>query len=127
MSSVLQRTSRHHHRKEADGENIVCPQRAAPAFPLLVALNPASEVIEDAPSRGVPLLIKGKQFNLSQRGLKETSGFWYISRLPKRQESRTERYDTILQEWNSCVPAVHEVLWDTRRGLDHDGFVGGKD
>lgn len=85
MSSVLQRTSRDHNRNEADDGNLSSlPSGAPAALPLLVAPSSASTMVEDAPSRGVPLLTKGKQFHLAQRGLKETSGFWYISKLPKR-------------------------------------------
>lgn len=86
MSSILQRTSRSQNRNKADGGNLSSLQQAAPAAcPLLVAVSSTSTIVDDAPSRGVPLLTRGKQFHLTQRGLKETSGFWYISKQPKRQ------------------------------------------
>lgn len=78
MSSVLQRSSRNRsklaHMKDGSG-------LSPPSSPLEIA---PSTMLEEAPSHGIPLLKKGKQFHLARRGLQETSGFWYISKQPKR-------------------------------------------
>ena len=83
MSSILQQTSR---KKSGDGL-VDSPTQRAPAatFPMLFDVTSPTSTAERAVlSSGVSLLIKGKQFHIARRGLKETSGFWYISKRPCR-------------------------------------------
>lgn len=82
MSSILRQTAR-----EKENEHFVSLQHRALAAGAENLIGTTSSVLispECATSRGIPLLIKGKQFHITQRGLKETSGFWYISKQPLR-------------------------------------------
>ncbi|CAM9193490.1 unnamed protein product [Ascophyllum nodosum] len=49
---------------------------------LVSSTSPAQSIEE--PSRGKWLLLEGRKFHVAVRGLQDTSGFRYISSLPKR-------------------------------------------
>lgn len=103
MASTLQRTSRKRGRKSVKmfritetAEQIPCsqmcaPQKAQAAFTVSKTVTGGSPFKgtstsdDETPSRGLHLLMKAKEFHLAVRGLQELSGFWYMSRQPKRQ------------------------------------------
>lgn len=97
MASILQRTCRHRDRNlvdalggvdpnnsKIDDQRSPCSPQALAALPLYKIATHGDECGASEGSRGVQLLLKAKDFHLTTRGFQETSGFRYISNLPKR-------------------------------------------